>query len=621
MYELTAPPQMSSPYTPAGGSNMSTAPSLGSPAQQGFPATQNPAAQQLQSMGRGNDSMLIHMTPEEVNSLQGLAVASGGSLTINPQTGLPEAGWLGKLLPTLLGGLGMAFGIPPIWMGLGGAALGTAATGDLMKGLSMGLQAYGGASLAGAAGVTGAISKNALGLMGNAGSGMAQAGAATLAANPAPMVVGQQGVTNLGATAAQNIAKMPTALGGLGAAAPNTAIPLVAGAPGAMVGDVASQLAAGKTGIAGFMQGFGDSAKMGMPGGILGKAAPMLATTGVMSGLSEATAPQGSKYDPNADKEKSNYKGPYVPSRRQVSYPSRGYDPRNMDSSEYAYFTPSNPVPGFLPVSELPPEERAVYGMAKGGAASASKSRGLDDLAAYFQSSSPGAITASMYPTMPSTPTTPTTSAATNPTPSAAPTSEQTYNFGNANTGIGMGAGFAGGIINIPGIGPIDLSKVMARYASTTPASSTVPTSTTMPYDYRPYYGGGRGERNPTKNVAAGGKIDMDDGSFVMDARTVSELGNGSSNAGMELLSRMGGRPVNGPGDGVSDSVPARIGGRQEARVARDEVIFSSDAVRRVGGGSDKRGTQKLYALMDKAHKARKRAGRGTDTKLRRGLA
>jgi hypothetical protein len=60
-------------------------------------------AQQLQSQGRGEDSMLVHMTPEEVNSLQGLALASGGSLTINPETGLPEAGWLGKLLPTILG--------------------------------------------------------------------------------------------------------------------------------------------------------------------------------------------------------------------------------------------------------------------------------------------------------------------------------------------------------------------------------------------------------------------------------------------------------------------------------------------------------------------------------------
>jgi hypothetical protein len=120
---------------------------------------------------------------------------------------------------------------------------------------------------------------------------------------------------------------------------------------------------------------------------------------------------------------------------------------------------------------------------------------------------------------------------------------------------------------------------------------------------------------------ADGGAVDMRDGAFVVDARTVSELGNGSSNAGIEMLSRMGGTPVHGPGDGVSDSVRAKIGGKQEARVARDEVIFQPEAVRRLGGGSEKRGTQKLYAMMDRAHKARKKAKRGQDTKLRRGLA
>jgi hypothetical protein len=63
----------------------------------------------------------------------------------------------------------------------------------------------------------------------------------------------------------------------------------------------------------------------------------------------------------------------------------------------------------------------------------------------------------------------------------------------------------------------------------------------------------------------------MRDGAFVVDARTVSELGNGSSNAGIDMLSRMGGHPVRGPGDGVSDSVRASIGGKQEARKAIKE--------------------------------------------------
>jgi hypothetical protein len=138
--------------------------------------------------------------------------------------------------------------------------------------------------------------------------------------------------------------------------------------------------------------------------------------------------------------------------------------------------------------------------------------------------------------------------------------------------------------------------------------------------------GGGGGNSSeygmPNNQVlAAGGPVNMHNGAFVVDARTVSELGNGSSNAGIELLQRLGGQPVRGGGDGVSDSVPARIGGKQEARVARDEVIFQPKAVKRLGGGSAKRGTQKLYAMMEKAHKARKRAGRGQDTKLAKGLA
>ena len=125
MQELTSNPQTASPYTPVGGMRptLGNPPVLGSqvpgttsglPAQGGLSVTSNPLAQQLQpqapnaqaqqlqSYGRGDDSMLIHMTPDEVNSLQGLAMAHGGSLTINPETGLPEAGFLKKLLPLIV---------------------------------------------------------------------------------------------------------------------------------------------------------------------------------------------------------------------------------------------------------------------------------------------------------------------------------------------------------------------------------------------------------------------------------------------------------------------------------------------------------------------------------------
>lgn len=115
-------------------------------------------ANQLQSAGRGNDSLLVHMTPGEVGGLQQLAMAHGGSLSINPQTGLPEAGILGRLLPTVLGfalgpaGMGISFGglSSAASAGLISGAVGTLATGSLGKGIMAGMGAYGGASLGGA---------------------------------------------------------------------------------------------------------------------------------------------------------------------------------------------------------------------------------------------------------------------------------------------------------------------------------------------------------------------------------------------------------------------------------------------------------------------------------------
>jgi hypothetical protein len=103
------------------------------------------------------------MTRGEINSLQTLAKANGGSLTINPHTGLAEAGFLSKLLPMALGaGLAYAtggtslaatgglFGMGmPATIGLGVGAAQTARTGSLQKGLMAGLGAYGGAGLAG----------------------------------------------------------------------------------------------------------------------------------------------------------------------------------------------------------------------------------------------------------------------------------------------------------------------------------------------------------------------------------------------------------------------------------------------------------------------------------------
>jgi hypothetical protein len=76
------------------------------------------------------------MTPNEVRGLQALAKAHGGSLSINPITGLPEAGFLDSMLPTILGiGITAATGgLAAPWMiGAGVGALQYARTGSLEK--------------------------------------------------------------------------------------------------------------------------------------------------------------------------------------------------------------------------------------------------------------------------------------------------------------------------------------------------------------------------------------------------------------------------------------------------------------------------------------------------------
>jgi len=119
-------------------------------------------AQDMASRGRGPDTMLVHMAPQEVAGLQALAMAHGGSLTLNPDTGLPEAGFLQKILPTLIGaGLTLIPGVGPL-MAAGIVGGGTAlATGSLKKGLAAGLGAYGGAGLGSALAGAGAAGMNA----------------------------------------------------------------------------------------------------------------------------------------------------------------------------------------------------------------------------------------------------------------------------------------------------------------------------------------------------------------------------------------------------------------------------------------------------------------------------
>ena len=73
-----------------------------------------------------------------------------------------------------------------------------------------------------------------------------------------------------------------------------------------------------------------------------------------------------------------------------------------------------------------------------------------------------------------------------------------------------------------------------------------------------------------------------------------------------------GGRLLKGPGDGVSDSIPAVIGKRQPARLADGEFVVPARIVSELGNGSTEAGARKLYAMMDRVQSARgKTVGKG----------
>lgn len=161
------------------------------------------AAQHLASRGRGPDTQLIHMAPQEVAGLQALAKAHGGSLTTNPDTGLPEAGFLSSILPMVIGaGLTAATGgaAAPWMIGLGVGGAQTLATGSLKKGLMAGLGAYGGAGLAG--GLMGAGAAGASGTYVGGLEGVGVGGSQGINAMDAMSDIAAQGVGASASTAA-----------------------------------------------------------------------------------------------------------------------------------------------------------------------------------------------------------------------------------------------------------------------------------------------------------------------------------------------------------------------------------------------------------------------------------
>lgn len=105
---------------------------------------------------------------------------------------------------------------------------------------------------------------------------------------------------------------------------------------------------------------------------------------------------------------------------------------------------------------------------------------------------------------------------------------------------------------------------------------------------------------------ANGGITDLDVGNtsrmpgnpvIMMRSGGISDLGSYSD----------GGRLLKGPGDGVSDSIPAQIGRRQPARLADGEFVVPARIVSELGNGSTDAGARQLYAMMDRVQSRRRK--------------
>lgn len=180
---------------------------------------------------------------------------------------------------------------------------------------------------------------------------------------------------------------------------------------------------------------------------------------------------------------------------------------------------------------------------------------------------------------------------------------------GLGQTGQGVYKGYQGGIPNYTAtrtMNPIPQTvDVPARAA--VPATATTPAVSAAPAGTAPRRPGSGGityftpmTYTPVTTAAPA----------VTAAPTVTAAAGGMMSGGVSTLGGYsdGGRLLKGPGDGVSDSIPATIGGKQPARLADGEFVIPARIVSEIGNGSTEAGAKKLYAMMDRVQGARKKS-------------
>ena len=454
------------------------------------------------------------MTTGELQALQRLAESRGGSLTINPKTGLPEAGFLSSIIPAVAGIATAAFAPQLLPLVAGGIGLADyAMTGSLMGGIMAGLGTWG------AGGLGESIMKEATltpALGGDIASKVAQS-----SITPATTAATSLATETMPALTAPNI---------LGA----TAAPMTAGAETAIASPLltqsAQQVAANTANIA--------------------ASAPMTNFDKLASGFKNITSSPSAAWE--FTKEHPWQVGGVLA-------------PIGLAAAKDLM------TPSALPVVE---QKKNPFNL---------KYNSPDFKGTFPEVPSP-AYTA-VYPNY-----------VTNP-----------YNpYAAAHGGLMDVEKMAGGRAIVsepkgdPGIyvDPDEDTRHLGAFHAALLAHQKRAKLAGLPASY--------------KTMAALGKLGsvQTDPAMLAQQQIAQEATSSAKEGGLQDLGSYsdGGHLLKGPGDGVSDSIPASIGHKRPARLAEGEFVIPARIVSELGNGSTDAGAKRLYAMMDRIKAKRAKA-------------
>ena len=502
-------------------------------------------AQGLASLGRNGDTMLMHVTPNEVAGLKNLAKSMGGEVTTNPHTGLPEASFfdfIGNMAPMFMGMLLGPEVLGASMLGEGGLGL----TGTALKAAETALPIVGGAGTAAALG--GDPLMGALGGYGGAGVG----GSFAKMGTP-------------GGWAGQAIPAAESINGGLqaGGYGQGMATTLAKAAPAATTaaqgfGNLTSGIGKLASDPTGNWQAFKDAGGSGMKLGLPIGMAALNAMQPEPLDMSAEEAKRKAEEDKYRDKLTG---GLNLSASSGLTLAAHGGLIQRYATGGTTNINQSTVSSGGL---------QDLYGAndnATGNTQLSQDGYGIGRLDRLASAGSNAKAADEFY-------------AAGGPVAFADGGDTETHmnlnDLGSLNVNTGRQGGSGGG-------GLADILYSINDKAAMSPILK-------MLFE----------KMSPSTR---GDFISSGMGSFMgLQERPKQEYY--TSNGDLTSSYAHGGY-LDGQGDGMSDSIPATIEGQQQARLADGEFVVPADVVSHLGNGSSKAGSKRLYTMLDKVRQAR----------------